>query len=421
MRLQILDCFPILIQGVEWIEKGSKMFFHEVGEAPPDPIFGLLGAFGADVRKEKINLMVGIYKDDQLRADLLSSAKRAKDDILGQDLMADYLPIDGLGELVELLGPLVFGTAWKGASGRIYGAHTTGGTGALRVGAELFAQEISKTIYVPNHTWPNHRLVLERAGCKVENYPYYSREKKGFDCEAMGEFLSKLPPKMGLLLHVCCHNPTGCDPTLEEWKKISKIMKEKRLLPFFDFAYQGLGDGVARDAEAIQIFMQDGHEMIIAYSCSKNFSMYCQRVGALYVVNEHASAKMRVGSQVKRIIRALYSNPPAHGAKIVAEILKRSDLCQIWEKDLEGIRRRLHLMRETLIQRLISKAKQMNFDYLRGHKGMFSFIDLNKIQVQKMIEKYAIYMTDNGRLSIAGLTPKNIDYVVGSLVSVLLG
>lgn len=394
------------------------MFFHEVSEAPPDPIFGLLGAFGADVRKEKINLLVGIYKDDQLRAELLSSAKKSKDDILTQDLMADYLPIDGLGELVELLGPVVFGTGWKEAHGRIYGAHTTGGTGALRVGAEFLAQEVSKVVYVPNHTWPNHRSVLERAGCKVENYPYYSREKKGFDCAAMVEFLSKLPPKMVVLLHVCCHNPTGCDPTPEEWKRISKTMKEKRLFPFFDFAYQGLGDGLEKDAESIRIFMHDGHEMAIAYSCSKNFSMYCQRVGALYIVDENAAVKMRVGSQVKRIIRALYSNPPAHGAKIVVEVLKRPDLKAIWEKDLEGIRRRLNLMRETLIQRLISKAKQMNFDYLKGHKGMFSFIDMNKTQVQKMIEKYAIYMTDNGRISIAGLTTKNIDYVVNSLVSV---
>lgn len=394
------------------------MFFHDVSEAPPDPIFGLLGAFNADVRKEKINLMVGIYKDDHLKAELLNSAKKAKDDILNQDLMADYLPIDGLGEMVELLGPLVFGNGWQDGRGRIYGAHTTGGTGALRVGAEFLAQEISKVVYVSNHTWPNHRSVLERAGCKVENYPYYSREKKGFDFEAMGAFLSTLPEKSVVLLHACCHNPTGCDPTTEEWKKLSKIMKERRLFPFFDFAYQGLGDGLDKDAEAVRIFMHDGHEMAIAYSCSKNFSMYCQRVGVLYVVSENAAVKTRVGSQVKRIIRAIYSNPPAHGARIVAEVLKRPDLRQIWEKDLEGIRHRLNLMRETLIQRLIGKAKHMNFDYLRGHKGMFSFVDLNKHQVQKLIEKFAIYMTDNGRISVAGLTTKNIDYVVNSLISV---
>lgn len=395
------------------------MFFHEVNEAQPDPIFGLLGAFSADVRKEKVNLMVGIYKDDHLKAELLSSAKKAKDDILNQDLMADYLPIDGLGELVELLGPLVFGSdAWKGAHGRIYGAHTTGGTGALRVGAEFLAQEVSKVFAVSNHTWPNHRSILERAGCKIENYPYYSREKKGFDCEAMIGFLAQLPEKTVVVLHACCHNPTGCDPTADEWRKISKVMMDNQLLPFFDCAYQGLGDGLEKDSESIRIFLEDGHEMAIAYSCSKNFSMYCQRVGALFIVDENAAVKMRVGSQVKRIIRALYSNPPAHGARIVAEVLKRPDLQQVWQKDLEGIRHRLNLMRETLIQRLISKAKGMDFEYLRNHKGMFSFIDMNKSQVQKMIDKFAIYMTDNGRISIAGLTTKNIDYVVNSLISV---
>lgn len=395
------------------------MFFDQVEEAPPDPIFGLLGAFNADVRKEKINLMVGIYKDDQLRSELLSSVRKAKELIMSQDLMADYLPIDGFGEMVELLGPVVFGEVlWKEEHGRIYSAHTAGGTAALRVAGEFIAQQVAQTVYIPNHTWPNHRSVLERAGCKVESYPYYSREKKNFDLDAMLEFLSQLPEKTAILLHACCHNPTGCDPTAEEWKEISRVMKEKKLFPLFDFAYQGLGDGIERDAEAVQMFLRDGHEMMIAYSCAKNFSMYCQRVGALFIVGENAAVKSRVGSQAKRIIRALYSNPPAHGARIVAEVLKNPELKKLWQKDLEGIRHRLNLMRESLIQRLIAKAKQMNFEYLRNHKGMFSFIDMDKTQAHKMIEKFAVYMTDNGRISVAGLTTKNIDYVVNCIIAV---
>lgn len=395
------------------------MFFHEVDEAQPDPIFGLLGAFKADMRKEKVNLMVGIYKDENLRTELLSSAKGARENILNQDLMADYLPIDGLSEMVELLGPLVFGEGvWKENHGRIYSAHTTGGTGALRIGAEFIAGAVSQSFFVPNHTWPNHRLILERAGCKHENYPYYSKEKKGFDFEAMIGFLKRAAEKSVIILHASCHNPTGCDPTSEEWKVISKVMKEKKLLPFFDFAYQGLGDGLEKDAESIRIFMKDGHEMAIAYSCSKNFSMYCQRVGALFIVDEDPAVKLRVGSQVKRLIRALYSNPPAHGARIVAEVLKQDALRKAWLKDLEGIRQRLNSMREMLVQRLNSQAKGMNFDYLRPHKGMFSFIDMDKSQVQKMINEYAIYMTDNGRISIPGLTTKNIDAVANSLSAV---
>lgn len=395
------------------------MFFHEVNEAPPDPIFGLGNAFKADVRKEKINLVVGIYKDDQLRSDLLNSVREAKGDILSRDLMADYLPIDGMSELVQALGPLVFGDGvWKENHGRIYAAHTTGGTGALRIGAEFLVQEVSKSFYVSNHTWPNHRSVLERAGGQCQNYPYYNREKKGFDFEAMIAFLRTLQPKSIVILHACCHNPTGCDPTAEEWRAISKVMKEKKLFPFFDFAYQGLGESLEKDAQSIQIFTQDGHEIAIAYSCSKNFSMYCQRVGALFIVDENAAVKLRIGSQVKRIIRALYSNPPAHGAWIVAEVLKRDDLRKLWLKDLEGIRQRIHLTRETLIQRLMSKAKGIDFSYLKTHKGMFSFIDMDKAQVQRMIDEFAIYLTDNGRISIPGLTTKNIDYVVNGLIAV---
>ncbi len=395
------------------------MFLNEVNEAQPDPIFGLANAFEADARKEKVSLLVGIYKDDQLRSDLFESAKRAKEQIVTQELSANYLPIDGLVQMIELLGPVIFGEeVWQSAHGRIYAAHTTGGTGALRVGAEFLAQEVSKKVCVPNQTWPNHRSIFEKAGFTIENYPYYNREKRGFDFEATIQFLSQLPEKTIIVLHACCHNPTGCDPTVDEWRELSRVIKEKKLLPFFDCAYQGLGDGLEIDAESIRIFLKDGHEMAVAYSCSKNFSMYCHRVGSLFIVGENAAIKHRVGSQVKRIIRALYSNPPAHGARIVAEILKQEVFRKIWLKDLEAIRHRVTLMRETLIQRLIAKAKHLNFDYLKAHKGMFSFVDLNQTQVQTLIDKYAIYLTGNGRINVSGLTSKNIDYVVNSVVAV---
>lgn len=395
------------------------MFFNSVNEAQPDPIFGLTAAIIADPRPQKVNLTVGIYKNENLQAELLSSVKKAKEQILGQDLLADYLPLDGLPELVALLGPLVFGEeAWKESQGRIYGAHTVGGTGALRAGAEFLAQEVGEKFCLSNYTWPNHRSILERVGCKIENYPYYNREKKNFDFDQMAPFLEKLSPKTIVILHGCCHNPTGCDPKAQDWKEISLIMREKKLLPFFDFAYQGIGEGIEKDAEAVRIFLQDGHEMAIAYSCAKNFSMYCQRVGALFIVNENVAVKQRVGSQVKRIIRALYSNPPAHGARIVAEVLKQEDLRRLWHKDLEAIRHRLNLMRESLVERLIAKAKDVDFEYLRGHRGMFSFIDLDKSQVQQLIDKFAIYLLDNGRISVAGLTTKNIDYVVNGILSV---
>lgn len=390
------------------------MVFQNVGEAQPDPVFGLQGAYAADTRPRKVDLMVGIYKDEQLRTELMPSVRKAQGRVA--DLLADYLPMDGLRELVELVGPVVFGSDWKGAHGRIYGAHTVGGTGALRVGCEFLAQEAAKTIYVPNHTWPNHRSIFERAGCRVENYPYYSREKRGFDCEAMVAALESLPENTAVLLHACCHNPTGCDPTAAEWRKISHLMREKKLIPFFDFAYQGLGSGMEEDAEAVRTFLRDGHEMLIAYSCAKNFSLYCQRVGVLYVVAESAAVKSRVGSQVKRIARALYSNPPAHGALVVAEVLKRDDLRGLWQKDLEGMRHRLNSARKTLTERLVAKEKR--FAYLKMGKGMFSFLDLERGQAQKLLDQFAVYILANGRISIPGLNDQNIDYVVDSILAV---
>ena len=396
------------------------MFFSEVSEGQPDAVFGLAGAFRADVRPHKVDLMVGIYKDEKLRTTLLPSVAKTKEAILKQDLLADYLPIDGMAELCDELGKLLFGGhAWNEAHGRIYAAQTAGGTAALRVAAEFLAQEVTKTIYVPDPTWPNHRQVFERAGCRVETYPYYNRGKRGFDCNAMCQKLKDLPEKTAVVLHAACHNPTGRDPTVEEWGRISQVMREKKLLPFFDCAYQGLGEGLEKDADAVRLFMRLGHEMIVAYSCSKNFSLYCQRVGALFVVDENAAVKLRIGSQVKRIIRALYSNPPAHGAKIVVEILKSGGLRKDWEGELEGVRRRIVSIREDLIDRLAKGAKRTDFSYLRNHEGLFMFVDLTKSQVQRLINEFAVYLLDSGRISVAGLTRDNIDYVVGSLLRVI--
>lgn len=381
------------------------MFFDKVPKAPPDPIFGLLEAYSEDGRPEKVNLMVGIYKNDKLEAGMFPSVIKAMGKV--QTTMADYLPIDGLHELVERLGFVIFGKLWDAE--RMYGAHTAGGTAALRVGVEFLAQEVGKTVYVPNHTWPTHRLVLERVGCSVESYPYYSEERKGFDLDAMVNFLSSLKPKSIVLLHACCHNPTGCDPTVEEWKVISRVMKERRLFPFFDFAYQGFGSGVEEDAAGVRAFVQDGHEMMVAYSCSKNFSMYCHRVGMLFTIG---GGKKEIGSQIKRMIRGLYSNPPAFGAWVVMEALK--DLGS-WQRDLEKARHRLNGARNKLIAELEKSGR--DFGYLKKHRGMFSFMGLNKRQSERMIEEFAIYMTDNGRISVAGLSDKNIAYVAKGLLT----
>lgn len=388
------------------------MFFQEVPEGPPDPVFGLSGAFQADTRENKVSLLVGIYRDEQLNAPQLPSVIKAKKQILTEDLVADYLPIDGYPPFLNVVGALAFGAElWAGAKERIYSAQGVGGTGALRIGAEFLAQEVSRELSISHLTWPNHRQIFERAGFKVGTHPYYDKEKGCLDFQAWCGALEKLPEKTVVLLHACCHNPTGCDPTLKQWEEISSLMLKRKLFPFFDFAYQGFGDGVEKDNLAIQMFLKAGHEMLVAYSCSKNFSLYCQRVGALFAVARNGSEKGRVGSQMKRIIRALYSNPPAHGAKIVAHVLAHDELRLEWRSEVDGMRRRLMLMRETVAQRV-------GYPFLRHQKGMFCCLNISVEQVHRLKEKYALYLLENGRFSLAGLNHENMDTVVQALLSV---
>jgi aromatic-amino-acid transaminase len=399
------------------LQDKDYMFFDSIPEGPPDAVFGLAAAFQADPRPEKVNLVVGIYKNEKLQSELIPSVKKAKSLIVSSDI--DYLPIDGLPDFHEVLGPLLFGSKdWPESQSHIYTAQAVGGTGALYLGGAFLVQEVTQIVAIPDPTWANHRSIFERAGATVLTYAYYNKEKHGFDCEAMIASLKKLPEKTAVILQAVCHNPTGCDPTSKEWEEIAQVMLEKRLLPFFDCAYQGFGDGLEEDAKAIRIFKKLGHEMLIAYSCAKNFSLYCQRVGALFVVNKSAAAKHLVASQVKRIIRAIYSNPPAYGARIVAYLLQNPSLKKEWESDLQAMRHRLTSMRAHFIQKLCTKVKKMDFHFLQKHKGMFSFLDLDPKIVQTLKEKFAIYMIGSGRINVAGLTEKNIDYVIDSLIEI---
>ena len=395
------------------------MLFDEIVEAPPDPIFGMVTAFDADVRPDKISLMVGVFKDEHLQSHLMPVVKSTKRETLAQDEIADYLPINGFAPFCEQIGGLIFGpTLWEKHQNRTFAAQTVGGTSALRLGADFLAKEVGNKIYIPQPTWGNHRNIFEHAGFTVTSIPYYSRELHGFDAVRYLDAIEALEPKSVLLLHPCCHNPTGSDPTFEVWKQISDICKRKTILPFFDFAYQGLGQGIDEDAKAIRLFLEEGHEFLVAYSCSKNFSLYCQRVGALFCVGSNATTKTRAGSQMKRLIRATYSNPPAHGAKIVAHILKNGDLRASWENELESMRKRIEQMRELLVKKLTAQSKNRDFSFLKDHNGMFSYLDLDKAQVQLLIDRYALYTLDSGRISIPGITRKNIDSIVERIVAV---
>ena len=395
------------------------MFFDDVPEGAPDPIFGMLGAFEADTRIKKVSLMVGIFKDENLRSELIPAVRQAKEKILPTDQLADYLPMDGIKEFGAALGSVLFGKKhWDEQHSRIYAAQAIGGTGALRLGADFLALGIGNKAYVAQPTWPNQRTILEKAGFEVEALPYYNREIHRFDRDAYLQQLRKLEPRSVVVFHAVCHNPTGSDPSLEEWKEISAICKEREIIPFFDCAYQGFGDGLDEDAKAVRLFLEEGHEMVIAYSCSKNFSLYSQRVGALFIVCPNAAVKTRVASQVKRVIRPMYSNPPAHGARIVAKVLNDPELARDWQKQLGQMRHRISVARQSLIQRLMAKSAEIDFSFLKHHKGMFSYLDLTKHQVQELIDKYAIYTLESDRINVAGLTFGNIDYVVDSIVKV---
>lgn len=385
-------------------------FFQNVPQAPPDTIFGLAEAFHADSRPQKIDLVVGVYKDEQLKCDLLPSVRRAKEEILDED-GANYLPIDGSRKFCEEIGKLFFGEGlWKEAEGRIVSAQSVGGTGALRVLGDFLVQQVTKRIAIPVPTWANHRAIFEQSGFVVETFPYYAN--KAFNFSGVVSFLKKVPEKSAVLFHVACHNPTGCDPTYEEWMQLAHLMRERHLLPIFDCAYQGFGDGLEKDTEAVRCFLKEGIEFFVAYSCSKNFSLYCQRTGVLFAVCKSSSEKLLVGSQIRRIIRAIYSNPPAHGARIAAHILG-GPLRKQWEGDVEAMRARLHHMRALLVQKLGG-----GYSYLLKQKGMFSLLDLEADQLQRLIKEYAIYMAQPGRISIAGLSESNIDRVVEGIRSI---
>jgi len=395
------------------------MFFDNVPEGPPDPIFGMLGAFEADPRVKKVNLMVGVFKDEHLRSELLPVVRQVKEKIFSSDQLADYLPMDGIAEFGQQLGALLFGKKnWEEHHRRIYVAQTIGGTGALRVGADFLAGAIAKKAYIAQPTWPNQRTIFEKAGFVVDSIHYYNRELHRFDRDAYLEKLRALEPRSVVIFHAACHNPTGSDPTFEDWKEISKICKEREIIPFFDCAYQGMGEGVEEDAKAVRLFLEEGLELLVAYSCSKNFGLYSQRVGALFVVCPDAAIKPRVGSQVRRVIRPMYSNPPAHGARIVLKILKEPELTLEWQKQLSQMRHRISIAREGLIQRLIAKSKHRDFSFLKHHKGMLSYLDLDKNQVQALIDQFGVYTLESGRISVAGLTFGNLDYVVDSIVKV---
>ena len=390
-------------------------FFDTVEMAPPDPILGLNSAFKADPRSNKVNLSIGAYKTGDLQPLVLAAVRKAEEQILTEGMDKEYLSQEGNPEYVKRSIRLVFDTEQD----NIFGSQAPGGTAGVRLAAEFLAQIGSQVIYIPDPTWANHNQVFTRAGLEVEAYPYYDAERREFTKSRMVEAITSIPSGSPILLHACCHNPTGLDPTPADWEEISAVIKRQELLPVFDFAYQGFGRGIDADAMAVRHFLVDGHQMLVANSYSKNFGLYGERIGGFYVVTTDAASAERVRSQVMRIIRANYSNPPLHGSRIIAMVLASDTLRQEWETELTVMRERISGMRKALAEGLNAGSSSVDFSFMYRQNGMFSYSGLSKTAVDQLREKYAIYMPTNGRLNVAGLSPKNLDYVVEAILAVL--
>lgn len=395
-------------------------FFESVTLLPDDPILSLPIAFNADSRSRKVNLGIGAYKDAQGKSYILSCVKKAEAALISKELSKEYLPIEGLSSFIKSASELICGkNAIDELNGGFFGTQTLGGTGALRLGGEFLVQETSKSIFIPSPSWPNHKTIFSCAGLKVHYYRYYNEKNHQIDFEGMCDDIKNMPPGSSIVFHACCHNPTGMDLNFQQWQEISILIRKQRIIPFFDFAYQGFHANVDEDAYPIRFFISQGHEMLIANSFSKNFGLYGERVGLLCVITHHKEAATQVGSQIKQLIRGNYSNPPRHGVQVVSDILQSEDLKREWLHELSTMRNRIKKMRKVLLEGLQAQAKERDWSFLSDQNGFFSFCGLTPDQTQRLLQNYGIYMPNNGRMNIAGLNENNIEYVLEAISDVM--
>ena len=396
------------------------MFEHIIA-APADPILGLADTFRADPRAHKINLSVGVYKDDAGQTPVLHSVKKAEKRLLEEESSKNYLGIDGLASFATCTQALLFGAdSAIVREKRAKTAQTPGGTGALRVAAEFIARQTSaSTIWISNPTWPNHASVFKAAGLEVREYGYFDAANMALDFDAMLTSLEQAKAGDVVLLHGCCHNPTGIDPTPAQWDQLAKLSAAKGWLPLFDFAYQGFARGLEEDAYGLRAFCANHSELLVASSFSKNFGLYNERVGACTLVAADQETAERAFSQVKSVIRANYSNPPAHGAAVVALILSDPQLKAEWEAELTEMRGRIHQMRELFVAKLQALGANRDFSFIARQNGMFSFSGLNPQQVARLKDEFAIYAVGSGRINVAGITSSNIDPLCQAIAQVL--
>lgn len=399
----------------------SSALFAGVEMAPRDPILGVTEAFNADPNPRKVNLGVGIYYNDDGKVPLLECVRRAERQLVDASQPRAYLPIDGLAAYDKAVQALVFGAdSPLIRDKRVITVQALGGTGALKVGAD-FIRRLSPgaSVWISDPSWENHRALFENAGFKVNAYRYYDPGTRGLDFDGMAAALSAIPKGDVVVLHACCHNPTGADLAQTQWTTVIDTVRSRGLVPFLDLAYQGFGDGIDADAFAVRAFAAAGVPMFVSNSFSKSFSLYGERVGALSIVADTADEAARLLSQVKRIVRTNYSNPPTHGGRVVATVLESPELRAIWESELAGMRDRIRDMRRQLVEKLRSVAPGANYDFVIRQRGMFSYSGLTKDQVGRLGTEFSVYAIDTGRICVAALNTRNIDYVADAIAKVI--
>ena len=389
--------------------------------APRDPILGVTEAFHADTNPRKVNLGVGVYCDDNGKVPLLDCVKRAEREITDKAAPRTYLPIDGIPAYDKAVQALLLGADGEiVAQGRAVTVQALGGTGGLRIGADFLRKFApGARVAISNPSWENHRALFEAAGFDVITYPYYDAATHGLDFAAMRAALETMAAGTIVVLHACCHNPTGVDPTPAQWSEILSLVRSRGLVPFLDLAYQGFGDGIDADGAIVRQFAATPGPLFISSSFSKSFSLYGERVGACTVVTADKEEAARVLSQLKRIVRANYSNPPTHGGQIVALVLTNPVLRAVWESELGAMRERIRTMRDMLVGKLAERVPGADFQFVRQQRGMFSYSGLDRDQVRRLRDEFSIYAVDTGRICVAALNSKNIDYVAEAIAAVL--
>jgi aromatic-amino-acid transaminase len=395
--------------------------FNAVEMAPRDPILGLNEQFNADSNPNKVNLGVGVYYDDNGKLPLLECVQKAEQQMMQAPKARGYLPIDGIAAYDSAVKGLVFGVDSEPVkSGRVATVQALGGTGGLKIGADFLKKlNPQAKVLISDPSWENHRALFSQAGFTVEAYPYYNAAKRGIDFDGMLTALNVAPQGTIVVLHACCHNPTGYDITAAQWDQVIAAVKARKLVPFLDMAYQGFGHGIAEDGAVIAKFVASGEDFFVSTSFSKSFSLYGERVGALSVLCSSKEDADRVLSQLKLVIRTNYSNPPTHGGTVVATVLNTPELRALWEKELGDMRSRIKQMRVALVEKLKGAGVKQDMGFITDQIGMFSYSGLSKDQMVRLRNEFGVYGTDTGRMCVAALNSKNIDYVCQSIAKVI--